>query len=157
MLVLKTRKKIKAFTLSEIIVVLILTSIVVGLAFSVLGLVQKQMLAIQANYNKNQELQKLETSLWIDFNRYPNIRYDSNVDQLVLKHELDSVSYFFTKEFIVKAQDTFAIPLEIKQFYFDGVLSQTDKVDALKLRTTKAHQNRELFIFKKNDATLYMD
>lgn len=154
---MKTRKKIKAFTLSEIIVVLILTSIVVGLAFSVLGLVQKQMFAIQANYNKNQELQKLETSLWIDFNRYPNIRYDFNEDRLVLKHELDSVSYVFSKEFIVKAQDTFNIVIKAKQFYFDGVLSQTNKVDALKLRTTKAYQNRELFIFKKNDATLYMD
>ena len=137
--------------------VLILTSIVVGLAFSVLGLVQKQMLAIQTNYNKNQELQKLETSLWIDFNRFHNIRYDSNEDRLMLKQELDSVSYVFSKEFIVKAQDTFRIPLETKQFYFDGILLQTNKVDALKLRTTKVFQNRELFIFKKNDATLYMD
>jgi type II secretory pathway component PulJ len=153
----KQNKKIKAFTLSEIIVVLILTSIVIGLAFSVLGLVQKQMLAIKANYNKNQELQKLETSLWIDFNRYPNIRYDSNEDRLVLKHDLDSVYYVFSKEFIVKAQDTFTIPLETKQFFFDGIRSQTSKVDALKLRTTKAYQNKELFIFKKNDATLYMD
>lgn len=127
------------------------------MAFSVLGLVQKQMLAIQANYTKNQELQKLETSLWIDFNRYPNIRYNFNEDRLVLKHELDSVSYVFSKEFIVKAQDTFTIPLETKQFYFDGMLSQTNKVDALKLRTTKDFQNKELFIFKKNDATLYMD
>ena len=154
---MKTRKKIEAFTLSEIIVVLILTSIVVGLAFSILGLVQKQMFAIQANYNKNQELQKLETSLWLDFNRYPNIRYNFNEDRLVLKNELDSVSYSFSKEFIVKAEDTFDIALETKQFYFDGILSQTNKVDALKLRTTKAYQNRELFIFKKNDATLYMD
>lgn len=154
---MKTRKKIKAFTLSEIIVVLILTSIVVGLAFSVLGLVQKQMLAIQANYNKNQELQKLETSLWLDLNRYPNIRYNFNEDRLVLKNELDSVSYSFSKEFIVKVEDTFDIALETKQFYFDGILSKTNKVDALKLQTTKVYQNRELFIFKKNDATLYMD
>ncbi|WP_412560655.1 hypothetical protein [Winogradskyella sp. MIT101101] len=154
---MKTNKKIEAFTLSEIIVVLILTSIVVGLAFSVLGLVQKQMIAIQANYNKSLELQKLETSLWLDFNRYPNIRYDATEDQLVLKHELDSISYTFSKDFIIKAQDTFAVPLETRQFYFDGVASETNKVDAIKLRVTKAYQNRELFIFKKNDATLYMN
>ena len=154
---MKSNNKIQAFTLSEIIVVLILTIIVVGLAFSVLGLVQKQMLAIQVNYNKSIELQKLETSLWIDFNRYSNIRYDAIEDQLILKHELDSISYSFSKDIIIKAQDTFSIPIETKTFYFDGVLSTTNKTDAITLRTTKAYQNRELFIFKKNDATTYMD
>lgn len=154
---MKTSKKIQAFTLSEIIVVLILTSIVVGLAFSVLGLVQKQMLAIQSNYNKSLEVQKLETSLWLDFNRYPHIRYDAIENKLILKHDLDSISYQFSEENIIKAQDTFSIPLETKQFYFDGILSESNKVDAIKLRTTKAYQNRELFIFKKNDATIYME
>jgi type II secretory pathway component PulJ len=153
----KTNKKIEAFTLSEIIVVLILTSIVVGLAFSVLGLVQKQMLAIQTNYNKSLELQKLETSLWIDFNRYPNIRFDTSEDQLIFKHELDSIFYTFSKDIIIKVQDTFLIPVETKQFYFDGVRSKTSNIDAIKLKTAKAHQNRELFIFKKNDATTYMN
>lgn len=152
-----TIKKIQAFTLSEIIVVLILTSIVVGLAFSVLGLVQKQMLAIQTNYNKSLELQKLETSLWLDFNGYSSIRYESMDNQLILKHELDSVSYTFSKDYIIKAQDTFDISLENKQFYFDGVLSKSKIVDAVKLSTSKTNQNREIFIFKKNDATRYIN
>ncbi len=137
--------------------VLILTSIVVGLAFSVLGLVQKQMLAIQSNYNKSLELQKLETSLWLDFNRYSSIHYNTIENQLVLKHELDSVSYTFSRDYIIKTQDTFQIPLETKLLYFNGVLSETKKVDAIKLRTTKVYQNRELFIFKKNDASTFMD
>lgn len=154
---MKTDKKIQAFTLSEIIVVLILTSIVVGLAFSVLGLVQKQMQAIQTNYNRNLELQKLETSLWLDFSRYSDIRFNTLENELVLKHEMDSISYTFSKEFIIKEQDTFSIPLEIKTFYFNGTISTTNKVDALKLRTTKTDQNRELFIFKKNAAAAYMN
>jgi len=153
----KTNTKIQAFTLSEIIVVLILTSIVVGLAFSVLTLVQKQMLAIQENYNKGLELQKLETSLWLDFNLYPNMSYDAVDDELILKNALDSTSYAFRDEFIVKGRDTFLIPLEIKEFYFNGVLSESNQVDAIKLRTTKPYQNQELFIFKKNDATSYVD
>ena len=115
------------------------------------------MLAIQVNYNKSLELQKLETSLWIDFNRYPNIRQNTIEDKLILKHELDSISYSFSKDIIIKAQDTFSIPIETKTFYFDGVLSTTNKTDAITLRTTKGYQNRELFIFKKNDATTYMD
>lgn len=143
--------------MSEIIVVLVVTSIVVGLAFSVLGLVQKQMFAIQANYTNNLELQKLETSLCLDFNRYSHVYFNREENELVLKHELDSVSYIFLKEFIIKAQDTFSITLKLKEFYFDGILTESNRVDAIKLRTTKAFMNKEVFIFKSNDATLYMD
>lgn len=153
---MKTAKKIQAFTLSEMIVVLILTSIVVGLAFSVLGLVQKHMLTIQGNYNKNLELNKLETSLWLDFNRYSTISYDALEDRLVLKNELNSISYAFFENYILREQDTFSIQLENKQLYFDGILSKTKSVDALKLKTTKVFQNQELFIFKQNDATAFM-
>ena len=44
---MKLTSKIQAYTLSEMIVVLILTSIVVGMAFSVLTLVQKHMSGIR--------------------------------------------------------------------------------------------------------------
>ena len=85
LLKMRTNKKIQAFTLTEVIIVLILTSIVVGLAFSVLGLVQKQMLAVQENYNKNLDISKLETSLWLDFNRYSEISYDAIENELPIK------------------------------------------------------------------------
>jgi len=153
---MQTTKKIQAFTLSEMIVVLILTSIVVGLAFSVLGLVQKQMLAIQDNYNKSLELNKLETSLWLDFNRYSTISYNVLDDELLLKNELDSISYKFSEAYIVKELDTFSIQIENKQMYFNGVLSKINQIDAIKLRTAKMFQNRELFIFKQNDATAFI-
>jgi type II secretory pathway component PulJ len=138
------------------IIVLILTSIVVGLAFSVLGLVQKQMFAIQENYNRSLELNKLETILWLDFNRFSHIRHDALEDELILKNELDSIFYSFSKNYIIREQDTFSIPLEQKKLFFDGVLSKDSNVDGIKLRTTKRFQSRELFVYKKNDATLFM-
>ena len=46
------KRKIKAFTLSEIIVVMLLTIIVIGLAFSVLTLIKKQMLLMENNFSK---------------------------------------------------------------------------------------------------------
>jgi len=154
---MENNKKIKAFTLGEMIVVLILTSIVVGLAFSVLNLVQKQMSAIQNNYNKSLELNKLETSLWLDFNRYSDIRFNELDNELLFSNELDSISYTFNEQSIIKEQDTFLIKLDSKQFYFDGIPSTSYKADAIKLITSKEFLNRELFIFKKNDATAYMD
>jgi len=150
-------KKLKAFTLSELSVVLLLTSIVVGLAFTVLGLVQKQMGIVKANFNTTLELNKLETELWLDFNRYPSIRFNDIENRLVLRNELDSVSYILSESFIVKHLDTLPILIKNKYFYFDGKQTTTHPIDAMKLITTKASQSRELFIYIKNDATLYMN
>lgn len=153
---MKINKKIQSFTLSEMIVVLILTSIVIGLAFSVLRLVQKNMLIIQDNYNNNLELNKLETSLWLDFNRYSKIDINALENKLTFKNEIDSTTYKFSEKNIITQQDTFTIELESKQFYFDGIISNS-QVDAIKLKTAKTYQNKTLFVFKKNDATLYLD
>lgn len=149
--------KIKAFTLSELIVVLILTSIVVGLAFSVLTLVQKHMGSIQQNYNQKTKLNLLESILWTDFNRYSNIAYDSMNNTLELSSELGSTSYQFTKTSIIKDIDTFNIELENKSFFYKGNIIEKGIIDALKLETSKTFQNQKLFIYKKNDATAFMN
>ncbi|AUC77877.1 hypothetical protein CW732_18475 [Olleya sp. Bg11-27] len=138
------------------IIVLILTSIVVGLAFSVLGLVQKHMSSIQQNYNNTTVLNKLETALWLDFNRYNSIAFDALENELKFATALDSVSYKFHENYILKEQDTFKIVLENKVFYFVTETVEEGLVDAVKLETTKVLQNQKLFIFKQNDASIFM-
>jgi len=139
------------------IVVLILTSIVVGMAFSVLSLVQKHMTGIQSNFTRNTELNKLEQSLWIDFNSYSKIKYNEKEAALVLATEVDSIAYKFTNNYVVKEVDTFNVQLQQWTFFFDGSQVNNGKVDAIKLETSKAFQNQPLFIFKQNDATLFMN
>ncbi len=154
---MQTKTKIQAFTLSEMVVVLIITSIVIGLAFSVLSLVQKYMGSIQNNFNKNMELNKLEQSLSLDFNRYSNIRYDYLEQIIIFKNEIDSTIYQFGETFIIKEIDTFNIQLQNKQVFFDGKNVEQGNVDAIKLETTKVFQNQKLFFFKENDATHFVN
>lgn len=154
---MNTKHKIQAFTLSEMIVVIILTSIVVGMAFSVLSLVQKHMQGIQDNFNKNTQMNKLEQSLWIDFNRYSKIHYDELDEALVFKSEIDSTSYRFTQDYIIKDLDTFYIPIMNKMFFFDGKQTSKGQIDAIKLEASKSFQNQALFIFKQNDATIFIN
>lgn len=139
------------------VVVLILTSIVVGLAFSVLSLVQKHMSGIQNNFINTAELNKLEQSLWLDFNRYSKIKYNDLDEELIFANELDSISYQFYESYIVKEQDTFRIPLQDKSLFFYGNQMESGHIDGIKLETTKAMQNQQLFIFKKNDATSFIN
>lgn len=154
---MKQIDKIKGFTLSELIVVLILTSIVVGLAFSVLKLVQKHMYGIQHNLNQSTTLNRLETALWVDFNRYPNIDYNLNDSILEFSSELETTTYKLSKTYIVKNMDTFNITLQNKSLFYKGKLIEKGKMDAIKLETSKAFQNQTLFIYKRNDATAFMD
>ncbi len=154
---MNTKHKIQAFTLSEMIIVIIITSIVVGMAFSVLSLVQKHMSSIQNNFNQNSTLNRFEQSLWIDFNRYSKISYNSMNDELVCASEIDSVTYKFTKEYIIKDVDTFNLLFQNKSVFFNGDKKQNGRIDAIKLEASKALQNQQLFIFKKNDAAQYMN
>lgn len=154
---MKLTGKIQAYTLSEMIVVLILTSIVVGMAFSVLTLVQKHMSSIQNNFNVITKFHLLEQSLTLDFNRFSDVRYDAVTDELIFSSELDIKTYTFTQDYILKDRDTFPIPLASKIFYFDGLNVEKGKVDAIKLEASKTFQNKRLFIYKHNAANTFMN
>lgn len=154
---MQTKSKIQAFTLSEMVVVLILTSIVVGLAFLVLNLVQKHMASIQQNFNNNTELNKLKQSLWLDFNRYSKIEYNVLEDEMVFSNDIDSITYQFHETYIIKTIDTFQIQLQRKTLFFNGNGIEARIMDAIKLETSKTLQNQQLFIFKENDATPFVN
>lgn len=154
---MKLNNKIEAFTLSELVVVMILTTVVVGLAFSTLNLVQKHMSSIRKNYNSRLELNKLETALWLDFNRYSKVIFSQEKSELKFLTELDSTVYKFSQDLIITRKDTFNIQLENKQLYFNGELSSNGKIDAIKLGTTKSFQNQKIFVFKSNDATVHIN
>jgi type II secretory pathway pseudopilin PulG len=145
-----------AFTLSEMIVVLILTSIVVGMAYTVLGMVQKQMIVIQQNYLNQTNLKKLETSLWLDFGRYNSVYYASTENELKFSNEIGSLTYKFMGGYVIRETDTFATLIKSKELFFEAKKIDQGFVDALRIVTDNATQNQKLFIFKNNDATIFM-
>ncbi|MEO8934111.1 MAG: hypothetical protein ABI295_07365, partial [Xanthomarina sp.] len=82
--------------------VLILTSIVLALAFSVLTLVQKHMYSIEKNLKEHTIINKLEVSLCLDFSRYSRISFDEMEQQLQFYNEIDTLHYQFKTDYIVK-------------------------------------------------------
>lgn len=154
---MKTTTKIQAFTLGEIIIVLILTSIVVGMAFSVLFLVQKQMSGIQTNYKHQMEIRKLETILNLDFNRYNKITIDEVQGQILFKSEKDSVKYQMSSSLVIKELDTFKIQIENANYFLKGEKIANGEIDAIKLEFGKEFLNQKIFVFKYNDAAISMN
>ena len=150
-------RKLSAMTLNEMLVVIILSSIVMSIAFSVLSMVQKHMWSIQKNITLNTELIKLEQSLWLDFRRYNTANCNAAKDQITLKSEKDTITYFFSDSYIVKDKDTFNIPIKHKTVFFNGTPTLKGKIDALKLELDKTQQGKTLFIYKYNDAAQFIN
>ncbi|OUS03130.1 hypothetical protein A9Q86_01550 [Flavobacteriales bacterium 33_180_T64] len=149
--------KVAAYTLNEMLIVIIISSILIGLAFTVLTLVQRNMWAIQKNLEVNTELNRLEQSLWIDINKYSNLSFLKSEDKLIFKSQIDSSVYYFNSDFITKTTDTFNVKIERKQFFFNGNETFKGTIDAFRLELSKKYRSQHLFIFKRNDATQFMN
>ena len=150
-------KKVRAFTLNEMIVVLLITSLVVGMAFSVLRLVQVQLYGISDNFERNTEINLFRQSLWMDFSRYNSVWYDASKQRLLFSHEMKTVAYQFHEGFVTKAQDTFHVTIIDRFRYFKGEVKFSGEIDALDLYTAKKDGGKRIFVFKRNAATSYLN
>ena len=98
--------KVKSFTLSEMLVVMVITVIIVGIAFTVLNLVRKQINFIETNFSKTTELALCKQQLWQDFNQHSQIWFNAKEQTLMLTSELDTINYSFSKEYLLRQKDT---------------------------------------------------
>ncbi len=148
---MKECHKVPAATLAEVLIVLAITTLVVGLAFAALNLVQGQYGRIKRNFEASLEVQTLEQQLWIDFHRHADINYDARNDLLAFSNGEDQVTYRFEKDHIIRNADTLAVENGSGSYYLLGESVTSGAVDALKLTISNKRQV-ELFVFKQNDA-----
>lgn len=149
-------KKIKAFTLSEMLVVLVISSIVIAAAFLILTMVQKQFMVVQKNINNKQEINFFERLLWRDFNTY-TINYQKKKDLLMLTNNIDSIQYSFFKEYTIREKDTFFVQITTKELFLDGNKVVNGVIDAIKIKTNPLFGSKKIFIYTSKDATYYLN
>jgi len=153
---MKSKQKLSAFTLTEILVVLVISTIVVGFAFTLLDLVQRHLMAIRDNFEANTELRQLEQQITIDFNRYHNISYDEVLKELYLKTPIDSILYTQAEGKWIRNQDTLPVPLKSLDFFFEGEKITAGKLDAIKIHFDRPDR-KFLFISKENSAKTFFE
>ena len=146
------KTKVKSFTLSEMLVVLIITAIVVGMAFSVLTLVRKQVNILKLNSEEETEIELLKSKLFIDFNSFSEVNYIEK-KQIFFKNEIDSTFYIIRDNFIIENQDTLTTKLySFQTFYKSNIVTQ-GRIDAIEIEIEKNKKTKEsIIIFKINDA-----
>ena len=136
-------------------VVLIITSVVVGIAFAVLNLVQRQMNGIQNIYEIKSDIVGMRQSLWMDFSKANTVYFDGKRQELYFNNGIEERSYSVTDSLLVGANVELAI--ETIDFFFENQKVTQGEVDALSIKTTKNTGNAEIFVFKKNTPTTYMN
>lgn len=152
---MKRIRRIKSFTLTEMMVVLVISAIVVGLAFTILNIVQKNMLSIEENYTYSTELTQLEVALTADFNSFTKVDWIENQDMLQFSSPLASRSYVFYQDSIVSDISIFKVQLKDKSFFFEGKNINSGSIDAIKLKFAKTSDNHAIFVYKKNDPAIH--
>ena len=146
-------KKLNSFTLSEMLVVLVITAIVVGLAFSVLSLVRKQVYRLQNDTDKRVQYDLLKNKLFIDLNKYPNT-YLLKQDSFVCKSELDSIRYKCNDNFIIVQSDTMMTNVKEIKFFYKNFEVVNGKIDAIRVMIEgRKGIFKTIFVYKHNDAT----
>ncbi|WP_109301637.1 prepilin-type N-terminal cleavage/methylation domain-containing protein [Aquimarina sp. AU474] len=148
-------QKIKAFTLTEVMVVIVISAIVVGLAFSILGIVQRNMSSIEDNYAYQSEMQSLEVALTLDFNTYTSVQWNAREEILKLSSPLGERQYIFSTDSITTDIDSYLIKTKSKLFYFEGEQVNSGRIDAVKLTFDKTTDLHRIFVFKHNDPTIH--
>ncbi len=149
-------KKVKAFTLAEMLVVLVISGIVISLTMLILSLVQKQLKIIQTNNNKTTEIRLLERALWQDFNKH-RLFYNNTKQQLNCISEIDTVRYIFKTSYIIRNKDTLNIPIFKTTTYLDGTTTKNNNIDALELQLSKEIADKTIFIYTNKDASYYIN
>jgi prepilin-type N-terminal cleavage/methylation domain-containing protein len=151
------KNRIKSFTLPELLVVMIITAIVVGMAFSVLRLVQNQIHAIEINFEKTSSLALFEQKLWQDFNEFNAIQYNANNRNLLIESEMDTVLYSFQENYTLRNKDTLKLKLDVHKLFFEGEEIKEGAIDAISISGMAELPDYEIFVSKKNDLTLSMN
>jgi prepilin-type N-terminal cleavage/methylation domain-containing protein len=148
-------KKLEAFTLAEMLIVLVITGILVTMALLVLNLIQKQAKSVTTIYSNTTEIHLLERALWQDITK-SNVEFQQQ--QLLCVSEIDTVSYVFKKDMVIRNTDTLWVSVKGIQTYLDGnTTTNNSVVDAIELELQQHQINRSIFIYKTKDAAHYMN
>lgn len=149
-------KKITAFTIAEMLVVLVISGIVISLTMLILSLVQKQLSIINTNNEKTAEIQLLERVLWQDFNKN-SLSFNKKKQELRCYSEIDTITYTFTTNYITRNADTLNVSIFNTVVYLDGAITTNNNIDAIELKLSKEQPNKKVFIYKPKDASYYIN
>lgn len=151
-----TSKKLKAFTLIEVLVTMLLTTIIIGIIYYAYEVVQKQFIHNKTNDEGITQLSMLNYLLEKDFNESAEV-IAANNGITFLYNDLKSINYEFDEEYILRntenVTDTFKIAVEnATQLFLESLVNKGDLVDRLEM-DLKYSKESLYFVYTKEYAS----
>jgi Tfp pilus assembly protein PilE len=113
---------VKAFTLMEVAITMLITALLIGLAYTSYGIIVKSYRSFVTKNDGIQELVSLDHVLARDFDRAELVIKDN--DGIILKNTQHSIKYSFSPTFIIREAlrtDTFNVQIQDLQTSFEHV------------------------------------
>jgi len=151
------QNKVKSFTLAELLVVMVLTAIVIGIAFTILRLVQQQVHKIEGNFDRRTALSLFEQRLWQDFNSHNTVYYDAEKKVLSLESVTEKVNYTFQADMVMRNTDTIKLKLLPQKIFLEGQNVKNGSIDAISISAGPELPEYVIFVSRKNDAAVLMN
>jgi len=127
------RTKIPSFTLSELLMVMLLTVLISGICYMVLGYVQKKITVFTTHVDTSLHINTVEHLITNDLNRFDNIHWFAQNNMIVFKNPIDSVMYEFKDNALLRNKVLLLEPINKKAFFFRGVPIPSGVLDAFVL------------------------
>ncbi len=148
--------KLKAFTLYEMIVVMIISAIVMALAAAVFLLVSKQFNSFKDQTDRETRIRQLYSTITNETAEYNRIYINQQAKTVTFSNELKKSIIHFNNGFITYKGDTITKGIQIFGYFKDKEV-KNGYVDALKVIYTSHNMKKELFFFKEYDAAFYIN
>lgn len=124
--------KVKGATISEALITIAITVIVVGISFAVLLLVKLQMRGMQGYYKEHLEVNQAQQILSADFFKADKVIADKTGFTLTTLNDQE-INYNLKDSTLLRNQDTLLKNCESLLFYHKGLPANSSKVDAIKV------------------------
>lgn len=128
------------------LIVLVLTSVVVGIAYSVLILTSKHINKIESRFEESNELRMLKLRLTRDFDKAKSIIWSDKNYSLLLVNENQSNAYLFTNKYVLINTDTTYLPTYTIDAFESGIKKNSGEIDAISISVDFQNINHEIFI-----------
>jgi prepilin-type N-terminal cleavage/methylation domain-containing protein len=146
------KHKIPAFTLSEMLVVLAITSIVIAIAFTVLNLVTKQFTTMRKRYEERTEVTTFKQRLLFDFEKGSTAVWNEKQQQLDITVQDEIIRYEMASDYVLRDSDTIPFMIQNTRFYYKGDEIEEGVTDGLELTLMIANRPVPFFVSRKVDA-----
>lgn len=150
------KTKLAAFTIVELIAVLLLSGFIFTIAMLVIQIMQQQERRQEIEHKEVLEITQLQSLLKKDANQSKTIWVDNQ--QLFFDYDTYTIKYLFDKKYICRSiiettvhNDTFLLPTLSFDCQWQGQTISTGKTDAVAIKSEFFKQPFDLIITKRYD------